>query len=196
MWYVVFIKKQTFQAFAKNLLKIQIVFRSSFRYNCFHDQQCKVITIIHFIAKLRDIIVKPNYNFRNWKYVTFKVRYSSNLNAKENDISSNFECEITFDDRAYFLKNVFKLKIKKMIFFISIRNVKNKVVNTNEYVMMIVYINDVINDIIKTVCFTMKMHFANDLKVNILFETNIITPQRMIMNLKTRIVKLEKYQEL
>ena len=25
----------------------------------------KVVTIIHFIAKLRDVIVKPGYNFRN-----------------------------------------------------------------------------------------------------------------------------------
>ena len=52
---------------------------------------------------------------------------------------------------------------------------KIKVVNINEYVMIIVYINNVINDIIKTICFTMKIYFMNDFKINILLETNIIT---------------------
>ena len=103
---------------------------------------------------------------------------------------------MTLDDRAYFLKNVFKLKIRKMTSFISIRDVKNKVVNTNKYIIIIVYINDVINDIIKTIYFTMKMHFINDLKINIFFETNIITSQKMIMNLKTRVIKFGKCQEL
>ena len=152
----------------------------------------KVVIIIYFIAELRDIIVKSNYNFRSWKYIIFKIRYSSNLEAKENNIFLNLECEVTLDDRAYLLKNVFKLKIKKMIFFISIWDVRNKVVNTNKYNIMIVYINDVINNIIKIVYFTMKIHLINDLKVNILFETNIITFQEMTINLKTRIIKLEK----
>ena len=152
----------------------------------------EVIIIIHFIAKLRDVIVKSGYNFRSWKYAIFKIRYSSNLDAKESDIFSNSGCEVTLDDRAYLVKNVLELKIKKITFLISIRDVKNKVVNTNKYVMMIVYINDVINNIIRIIYFTMKMHLVNDLKINILFETNIITFQEMIVNLKTRIVKLGK----
>ena len=41
--------------------------------------------------------------------------------------------------------------------------------------MIIIYINDVINNIIKTTYFTIKIYFINDFKINILFETNIIT---------------------
>ena len=156
----------------------------------------EVATIIHFIAKLRDVIAKPDYNFRNWKYVTFKIRYSPDLDAEENDISPNSECEVIFDDRAYLVKNVSGLEIRKMAFFISVRGVGNKVVSTNEYVMVIVYVNDVINDITRITCFTMKMHLINDLKINILLETNIMTSQEMTMNLKTRIVKLGKCQRL
>ena len=40
--------------------------------------------------------------------------------------------------------------------------------------MMIVYINEIINNIIKIAYFTMKIHFVNNLKINILFKTNII----------------------
>ena len=152
----------------------------------------EVTTIIHFIAKLRDVIAKPDYNFRNWKYATFKIRYSPDLDAEENDISPDSECEVIFNDRAYLVKNVSGLKIRKMTFFISVRGVGNKVVSTNKYVMIIVYVNDVINNIIRTACFTMKMHLINDLKANILLETNIMTFQKMIMDLKTRIIKLGK----
>ena len=97
------------------------------------------------------------------------------LKQKKSDIFSNLKCEITLNNRAYFLKNVFKLKIKKMIFLISIRDVKNKVVNKNKYIIIIVYINNIINDITKTIYFTMKIQFINDFKINILLETNIIT---------------------
>ena len=94
------------------------------------------------------------------------------------------------------MKNVPELKIKKMIFFISIRDVGNKIVNTNKYVIIIAYVNEIINNITKIICFTIKIHFVNDLKINILFETNIMTFQEMIMNLKTRILKFEKCQKL
>ena len=154
------------------------------------------IVIIHFIAELRDAIFRPDYNFRSWKYVTFKVRYLSDLEAEESDISFDSEYEITLNNRAYLLKNVPELKIKKMIFFISIRDVGNKIVNTNKYVIIIAYVNEIINNITKIICFTIKIHFVNDLKINILFETNIMTFQEMIMNLKTRILKFEKCQKL
>ena len=62
--------------------------------------------------------------------------------------------------------------------------------------MMIVYVNNIINNIIKTVCFTIKIYLINDFKINILFETNIMTSQKMIMNLKARIVKFKKCQRL
>ena len=52
---------------------------------------------------------------------------------------------------------------------------KNKIININKYVIIIIYVNDVINNIIRIIYFTMKMHFINDLKINIFFETNIIT---------------------
>ena len=62
--------------------------------------------------------------------------------------------------------------------------------------MIIVYINDIINDIIRIIYFTIKIHFMNDFKVNILLKSNIITFQKTIMNLKTRIIKFEKCQRL
>ena len=83
-----------------------------------------------------------------------------------------------------------------MIFFISIRDVRNKIINTNKYTIIIIYVNDIINNIIKTIYFTIKIHFINDFKINILLETNIITFQKRTINLKTHIIKLGKCQKL
>lgn len=48
----------------------------------------------------------------------------------------------------------------------------------------------------KSVCFTMKVYIINNFKINIFINTNIITLQKIISNLKIRIVKLEKCQKL
>ena len=168
-------RNKLFKHLRETYRKFKISFEAVFDVAALIINNADVITIIHFIAKLRDVIAKSGYNFRNWKYVIFKIRYLSDFDAEESNIFSNSECEVTLDDRAYFLKNVFELEIRKMISLISIRGVENKIVSTNKYVMMIAYINEIINNIIKTVCFTMKIYFINDFKVNILFETNIMT---------------------
>ena len=69
----------------------------------------------------------------------------------------------------------------------------NKIVNINEYAMITIYIKKIINDKKKNAYLTIKIHVINNFKINIFINTNIITSQKMIINLKTRIVKLEKY---
>ena len=90
------------------------------KFAAFMINNVEIIIIIHSTAELHDIIIKSGYNFRSWKYVIFKVRYSSNPGVKESDIFSDFGCEIIFGDCKYLLKNVPKLKIRKMILFILI----------------------------------------------------------------------------
>ena len=72
----------------------------------------------------------------------------------------------------------------------------NKIVNINEFVIITIYIKKIINDVKRSVYFTMKVHIINDFKTNIFIDMNIITFQEMILNLKARIVKLEKCQRL
>ena len=125
-----------------------------------------------------------------------KVRYSSNSKAEESEVSLDSGCNVTLGDRAYLLKHVSDLEIKKMTSFISIRDVSNKIVSTDKYAMITIYIKEIVDDIERSACLTMKIYIMNDLKTNILIETNIITSQEITMNLKTRTIKLERCQRL
>ena len=101
-----------------------------------------------------------------------KVRYLSN-NEKSN-ISSNFECEVTLRDCAYLRKQVSELKIKKITFFISIWEVSNKIIQTNKYIIIIIYIIDTIFDVTRIASLIIKVHLVDNLKVNILIDIDTI----------------------
>ena len=72
----------------------------------------------------------------------------------------------------------------------------NKIVNINEFIIITIYIKKVINDVKRSIYLTMKVYIINNFKTNIFIDTNIIIFQKMILNLKAHIVKLEKCQKL
>ena len=45
--------------------KFKVFFEAAFDVVVLMTNNANVVTIIHFIAKLRDVIVKSGYNFRN-----------------------------------------------------------------------------------------------------------------------------------
>ena len=87
----------------------------------------------------------------------------------------DFNYNVILRDRTYLLKHFSNLKIKKITFFISIRDVNNKIVNIDKYTIITIYIKEIVNDIKRSACLTIKVHVINNLKTNILFKTNIIT---------------------
>ena len=115
---------------------------------------------------------------------------------KENKISLNINYNIILNNRAYLLKYVFKLKIKKMIILLLIKEVDNKIIHINEYIIISIYIRNTFNNLIKTIYFIIKIYIINNFKINILIDINIITSKKMLMNLNTKILILTKYQEL
>ena len=152
-------------------------------------------TIIKSTAELSHN-AKPGYNFRSWKYTTMKVQYSPDSNAEESDISPDTDYGVTLGDRVYLRKYIPNLEIKKLPISIPVRGVSNKIMSTSEYAMVTVYIKDLVDGISKMACLTMEVHIVNDLKANILIDTDILTPQGMTVDLEVRVVKLRKYQGL
>ena len=61
-----------------------------------------------------------------------------------------------------------------MISIILIRKIKNKIVNTSEFIFIIVYINDIIDKTIKIIYFTTEIYFIKDFKINIFLGTDIM----------------------
>ena len=57
----------------------------------------------------------------------------------------------------------------------SIRNVKNKIVNINEFYIFRIYINDILLKFkVVTAIVIVETHLINDLKINMLIDTDII----------------------
>ena len=60
-----------------------------------------------------------------------------------------------------------EIKIRKLVFSISIRNVNEKIIKIDEYIMTQLYINDFItNNKLVTTCITIEIHLMNNLKIN------------------------------
>ena len=158
----------------KRISEIQDLFKATLdKFSALIANNTYVNTIIKFTAELSH--VRPEYNFRSWKYVIMKVRYSSDSKAEESEVLFDSNCDVTLEDRAYLLKHVSDLEIKKITFFISIRDVNNKIVSTDKYTMITIYVKEIVDDMKRSACLTIKVHVVNNLKANILIKTNIIT---------------------
>ena len=68
-----------------------------------------------------------------------------------------------------------EVEIKKIILSVLIRGLENRIVITDKYIILTLYINEILNEgVSKTACFTTKVHLINDLKINMLISNNII----------------------
>ena len=72
----------------------------------------------------------------------------------------------------------------------------NKIVQTDEYIIITIYVIDIIFDVTRTASFIMKVHLVNNLKINIFIDTDTIISQEMIINLEERTCKFGKCQGL
>ena len=136
-------------------------------------------TIIEFTAEL-SYDVRPRYNFRSWKYITFKTRFLLDSKVEESEVLSNIEYGVILDNRAYLLKYILNLKIKKIVVSLSIRGVNNKIVYINKYALVTIYVRSIVREITKTISerttyLTIKVYIIDNLKANILIKTDIIT---------------------
>lgn len=122
-----------------------------------------------------------------------KVRYSSNFNVEESEVLLDFGCEVTPTNCVYLRKFLLDLEIRKLLFFISIRGVNNKIVQLDEYTLVTIYVIDLLNNVVRKVFLIIKVYIVEDLKANMLIDTNIIISQEMCVDLKIKVYRFDKY---
>ena len=138
--------------------------------------------------------VRPGYNFRSWKYATFKVKFSPDLDAEENEVSPDTGCGVTLGDRAFLLKQIPNLEIMKMAASLPVRGVGNTIVHTNEYALVAIYVHVTLNGAPRIARLTMEVHIIDNLKANMLIGTDTMTPQGMTMDLNNQVITFAKFQ--
>ena len=73
------------------------------------------------------------------------------------------------------LRIILEVEIKKIFLSILMRELKNRIVITNKYIILTLYINKILSeDVSKIIYFTIKVYLFNDLKTNILINNNTI----------------------
>ena len=78
-----------------------------------------------------------------------------------------------------------------------VREINDKLIKINNFVMIQLYIDDV--DAIKqliTTCVTTKVHFVNDLKINIFIDVDVLTSQRMSLNFERYIFTIDNCENI
>ena len=76
-----------------------------------------------------------------------------------------------------------KIKIRRIISPLRIKNLKLTIYNINEYILIFIYILIIKNDIIIFYRITKEIYFVNNLKVYILINNNIIEPEKIVLNI-------------
>ena len=92
--------------------------------------------------------------------------------------------------------------VHKLIFFVSIKEIKNKIVKFDEFVKTKMFFDDIIDNkiisIIQSITniINVKIHVINNFVVNLLLNNNVIYSQNMKLNLKKHRLIIIKYEKL
>ena len=102
-------------------------------------------------------------------------------------------------DAIFIIKILFEYSIHKTSSLILIRDI-NDVQKFKEFVLIIIYINDVINDDNKInlsiiITITRQIYFINDLKIKIFVNNNIITSKKILLNFDRQKIRVDNYRE-
>lgn len=81
---------------------------------------------------------------------------------------------VTLNNRKYILYSISRIKIRRIISLVLVRNLENRIIIINNYIILIIYVDRLINNsILKIIYFFIKVYLVNNLKTNLLIKNNI-----------------------
>ena len=144
----------------------------------------------------------PGYAFRGWKYASFKLRLAKEAilapqELPESEACADTGCSVTLGDKKYVLRMVPGIEIRKMASPVPVRGLGNRIVMTDEYVILTLYIDGIAKDgTPKTACLTTEVHLIDDLKANMLIGNDTMVPQGIAIDYDSQTIKFAKCENL
>ena len=127
-----------------------------------------------------------DYVFRKYQYAQTDVRLKNNDSIK---ICIDIDCSVTMIERKFFTQLLFDVSIQKLISSISMRNVEEKIVKSNEYMLVKMSFDDTFKskqsviDVIR-----IEIHFIDDFAINLLLINDVIYSENIkIDSIKRRL---------
>ena len=149
--------------------------------------------VIKFIVRFDE--TSSDYAFREYQYDQTTVKLNSNTeNIK---ICIDIDCFVTMIDRKFLTQLLSNVSMQKLISFISVRDVEDKIVKSNEYMFVNMSFDDLFKskqttiDVIET-----KMHFIDDFAVNMLLANDVIYSQNIKIDFEKRRLTIVKCENL
>ena len=190
------IKQSQLKSYSVNYISLNIAsFNKSFK------------TTIMFIVVLNQFKKSVDYIFKNWRYAMIKLRLkfyenksklfrsinaSNQSKIKTKNCCLDFECFVILNNRNFlqhYLNNI--MMIYRLISLLLIREINDKMLKTSKYVMTYVCIDVIDFEQFITTRFLAKIYLIDDLTANLLFVTNVIISQQIILNFKNRVICID-----
>ena len=112
------------------------------------------------------------------------------------DICVDIDCSIIMIKRQFVREHLFDVSIQKMTSFVSIRDIKRKIVKIDEFVIVKLYFDDTLIDQIVTRTIEIKIYFIDDFAINLLLDNDVLYSQNIIMNLQKQKLFIDNCQKL
>ena len=102
----------------------------------------------------------------------------------EKNVCIDIDCFVTLKNRKFMTQQLNEnMKIQQLISSLSIREMSDKLIKINDFVMIHLFVTD-INDVdeVITIVVSVEIHLIDDFKTNMLVDVNVLKSQRMIVN--------------
>ena len=143
------------------------------------------VIIIHFDVDVF-VDVDIDYDFRDWNYVKNKTFLSFTTSTK--NVCFDFEIDVFLIDREFYKSQTFDIFVRIIIISLKIRDFETKMHETSEYVITNIHLFDTKNDKKITSIIRREIHLIDDLKINMLFENDIMKSEKIVIDIAKKFV--------
>ncbi len=115
------------------------------------------------------------------------------------DVYADIECTMSLSDREFIelITLNFAIKIRKLTFSILIRDIENKIYNSDEYILINNFIKEtLLNNTSAIAFFQREVHLINDLKMKMFIDIDILNLKWIEINLNDRILQINSCQDI
>ena len=152
------------------------------------------LSIIFHASKVMHLnitnVTIEEYAFREHRFITILMMFI--LIRQSYKLCFDTRYIINFIDRKFLLEVFPNIVIKKMLIFITMRDIDVNMHNANEYIRLQIYLSDK-NDIIKI---KREFHIVDDLAVKALIDINIIKSKDMIFDIKKNVIIIDSCKDI
>ena len=103
----------------------------------------------------------------------------------------NNKINISLINEIFYRQQNSNIAIRKMIFFITIRELNTIQHENSDYVILFIYFSDNKDDSSIKTLIERKIHFVKNLKINMLINNNIIVFENIVFDVKKKLVNID-----